>query len=396
MIAAATLIMMAAWGANYSFGIFYKPVLLEFGWTRAQTAVAFSLATGVTGVVNAVSGVLSDRFGPRRVLILLGILLGGGYLMMSRITDIWQFYLFYAVLIGVGMGGAGVPIISNIPRWFAARRGVMSGIVVAGIGLGAVVVPPLANALIEVYDWRTSYLIVGGALLLVMLSGSYFIRRGPLRDPVSTGDAVDELSRGGIFSTLKTLAGMRQVWLVSGIFICFGWVLMTTMVHLVPHATDKGLTPGSAAGLLAVIGGVSIGAKLAVGWIVDRVGSRKIMIVSFICLTLGYVVLICAAETWTFYLFAVIFGLAYGGCAVPQAPLVAELFGLRAIGLILGVAVLGLHFSGAAGPYLAGWVFDVAGSYRPTFILLAALTVVGALITAFLKPAAKLPEEAPR
>jgi len=386
MIAAATLIMMAAWGASYSFGIFYKPVLLEFGWTRAETAIAFSLATGVTGIMNAVSGMLSDRFGPRRVLIVLGVLLGTGYMMMPLITNVWHFYLIYAALIGVGMGGAGVPIISNIPRWFAARRGMMSGIVVAGIGLGAVVMPPLANGLIQAYDWRTSYLIVGGVLLLVMLTGSYFMRRGPLGDP-KPGDPVDRFSQGSSISKLKSLAGNRQVWLVCGIFICFGWCLMTTMVHLVPHATDQGLTPGAAAGLLAVIGGVSIAGKMAAGWLVDRVGSRKVFLGGFIFLTLGYVVLIFATETWTFYLFAVIFGLAYSGCTVPQAPLVAELFGLRAIGLILGLAVLCLHFSGAAGPYLAGWVFDVSGSYRPAFILLAGLTALGALITILLKPA---------
>jgi len=385
VVAAATMIMMVAWGAYYSFGIFYKPVLIEFGWMRAQTALAFSLATALTGVMNAVSGILTDRFGPRRVLLCFGVFLGGGYLLMSSVTSLWQFYLFYGVMIGIGMGGPGVPILSTIPRWFAERRGMMSGVVMAGIGLGAVVMPSLASHMIQAYNWRTSYLTVGGIVLLVVSLGASVIRRGPLKDAeAADGTGVD--TQASAFSGLKTVAATRQFWMVCAMFLCFGCCLLTTMVHLAPHATDMGLTSQEAAGLLAIIGGVSIVSKMAIGYLVDRIGSRKVFMMGFAALSLNYCLLFAASQTWMLYLFAGLFGMAYAGCVTPQATLVAELFGLHSIGAILGLAVLCLHIGGAIGPWVAGLIFDTAGSYRLAFVMLVVITIIGVTIAAFLKP----------
>src|SRR5262245_11021131 len=134
IVAAASFIMVLIFGVHYSFGIFFKPVSTEFGWTRAMTAGAFSLVWIPQGLLASVMGGLNDRFGPRLVLTICGFLIGLGYLLMSQITALWQLYLFYGVIVGAGLGGTFVPLVSTTTRWFVKRRGLMAGIVAAGVG----------------------------------------------------------------------------------------------------------------------------------------------------------------------------------------------------------------------------------------------------------------------
>jgi len=171
--------MLTMFSTRYAFGVFFKPVLTEFGWTRAITSGAFSLSMFMEGLVGIVMGGLNDRLGPRMVLTLCGFLLGLGCLLISQISAIWQLYLFYGVIMGIGMSGAWVPLSSTIARWFVKRRSMMSGIVLTGTNLGALIAPPVANRLISAYDWRISYIIMGSVVLVVILLGARLLRRDP-------------------------------------------------------------------------------------------------------------------------------------------------------------------------------------------------------------------------
>jgi MFS family permease len=158
IVAAGFLISMATWGTLYSFGIFFKPVLEQFGWTRAATAGAYSLMVVVSGLGNIVVGKLTDKFGPRLVISVFGILMGAGYMLMSHMSTLWEFYLYYAVLLGLGGSVNVVPLASAVSRWFIKGRGIMMGIIVSGIGTGTFIMPPIAN-------W-TSQTTVGAHLIL--------------------------------------------------------------------------------------------------------------------------------------------------------------------------------------------------------------------------------------
>ncbi len=153
VVVAALFIMVAIYGVFYAFGIFFKPVLAELGWTRAMTSGAFSLAWIVQGLLAIGMGGLNDRLGPRLVMTLCGFILGLGFLLMSQISAVWQLYLFYGVIIGIGMAGSWVPLVSTVARWFVKRRNIMTGIVVTGMGIGTLIGAPAANWLISVYDW---------------------------------------------------------------------------------------------------------------------------------------------------------------------------------------------------------------------------------------------------
>ena len=165
--AASVLIITIDYGARLNFGIFFKPMSGEFGWTRTLTSGAVTLSMLFQGLGAIIMGRLNDKLGPRFVMTLCGLLLGIGYLLMSTINSAWQLYLFYGVIFGLGMGGAFVALQSTIARWFIKMRGLMTGIAIAGTGIGQLISSPVSNWLISIYDWRVSYLILGGILLVI-------------------------------------------------------------------------------------------------------------------------------------------------------------------------------------------------------------------------------------
>jgi MFS family permease len=389
VVVATFFIMVVMWGAYYAFGVFFKPVLTEFGWTRAMTSGAFSLSMVAQGLLGIVLGGLNDRLGPRLVMTLCGFLLGLGYLLMSQIGAVWQLYLFYGAIIGVGMSGAWVPLVSTVARWFVKRRSLMTGIVAAGIGVGTLVASPVANWLISTYGWRTSYIIVGSTVLVLLVLAAQLLRRDPAKVgqvPYGKNEEEHGLSLDAKEFSFQEVVHTKQFWLVCSLLLCWGFALFATMVHIVPHATDLGISAASAANILATIGGMSIVGKVVLGGIADRIGNRQVFGIGFILMSVAFFWLVPATEMWMLFLFAVVFGLAYGGCAISPSPMQAALFGLRSHGLITGFTNLSFSIGAAVGPLLVGYIFDVRGSYHVAFLLCAAISLTGLIFTAVLRP----------
>ncbi|MFC1941931.1 MFS transporter [Chloroflexota bacterium] len=390
IVIAACFIMIVSWSVYNAFGVFFKPLLNDFGWTRAMTSGAFSLSMIVYGVLGIVVGGLNDKIGPRLVLTLCGILLGAGYLLMSQVNDLWQIYLFYGIMIGVGMSGVWVPQLSTIARWFIKRRTLMTGIVLAGASIGQLIGPPIASRLIIAYDWRQSYIILGSVVLLAMVLAAQFLRRDPTtigQQPY--GDLLVKQPGLSSFSeayTLKEAACTSQFWIAFSIFACFGFGAFTITVHIVPHAIELGIAATSAANILATRGGISILGNYVLGNAADRIGNRKIFIIGFVLMAAALLWLSISTELWMLYLFILFFSFASGGMGASESPLVAGLFGLKSHGLIYGVVHLGFTVGAAAGPVLTGYVFDVSGSYQAAFLASAALCIVGIILAATLRP----------
>ena len=169
VIAAGFFVMAVLNAGLHSFGVFLKPISTEFGWTRAATSGAHSMSLFLMGLLYMVTGRLSDRFGPRVVLTVCGVLFGLGYLLMSQISALWQLYLFYGVLVAMGISGGFVPLVSMAVRWFVRRRALMTGIIASGIGAGTMIGPPLAGWLISNYGWRNSYFMIGITTLVLLV-----------------------------------------------------------------------------------------------------------------------------------------------------------------------------------------------------------------------------------
>jgi len=379
---------MVAYGTQYSFGVFFKPVLTEFGWTRAMTAGAYSLYTILHGFFCIVAGRVSDRFGPRLVVTGCGLFLGIGYLLTSQISAIWQLYLFYGVLASVGMGSV-VPLLSAVARWFVKRRGLVTGVVVSGIGAGTMIVPPVATQLITTYGWRTSYIIIGVIALVLIVVAAQFLRHDPSQVgqlPYGAGEVEAESSdlEAKGFSLQEAIRS-RQFWILCALYFSFLFGQQTMMVHIVPHATDLGISAVSAASILSVIGGLSIAGRIGMGSAGDRIGNKPSIVIVFILMSVALFWLLGAKELWMFYLFAVVFGFGYGGLIALQSPTVAQLFGLRAHGVILGMVIFGATIGGAIGPLVAGRIFDITGGYQLIFLICAVLSVVGLILALTLR-----------
>ncbi len=390
VVAAALLIVIIAHGAQYTFGIFFKPILTEFGWTRGATSGAFSLYLVLWGFLSIFVGKLNDSFGPRIIMIVCGFFLGLGYLLMSQISVIWQLYLFYGLIIAIGMSGAWVPLISTIPRWFVKRRGMMTGIVTSGSGIGTILLSLVASRLIPDHGWRLSYIIVGSGVLVLLMLAAQFLRRDPHQTgqlPYGVNEVEEEslnLPPGGF--SLQEAIHTSQFWMVCAVFFSFGFNLYTIMVHIVPHAIELGISPIIAASIIAIIGGVNAAGRIIIGSAGDRIGNKRCLIISFILIAVALVWVMAAKEVWMFYLFAVVFGFGYGGLAALMSPVPAELFGLRSLGVIVGVTMFSFTVGGAIGPVLAGSIFDITGSYQLAFLISTGVSIIGLILSLLLKP----------
>jgi MFS family permease len=318
-----------------------------------------------------------------------GLLLGFGLVLMSQVGALSHLYLFYGILVGAGMSGSFVPLISTVARWFVKRRGLMTGIVAAGSGTGALVGPQVASRLIPAYGWRVSYAILGCIVLAVVVLLAQLIKR----DPTEVGQVAygeNQMEQKGLNQKVEGFSLREAVysspfWVLFASGFCYGYCVFAIMVHITPHAIELGISAIRAAGILATIGGFGILGKILLGRVGDTVGNRHILILGFILMSLALIWLVTAKAAWMLFSAAGIFGFAFGGIAVSHSPIIAELFGLKSHGLIFGVFDIGVMSGAAMGPLLTGYIFDVTGSYQIAFLLCAVVGLIGIISGALLK-----------
>ncbi|MBA7657079.1 L-lactate transporter [subsurface metagenome] len=339
-----------------------------------------SLAMLVAGVLGILIGRLSDKFGPRMVMSVAAFFLGLGLLLMSGLNHIWQLFLFYSVIFGIGLSAIDIIPLSTTARWFIRRRGIMTGIVKVGTGAGQLVIPLVASLLIVGYGWRISYVIIGAAAMGLLIFSGQFLRRDPAQmGLLPDGNKEFRTQSSKLAETdfyIREALRTRQFWTICLTFLATMFGLLMIMVHIVPHATDIGISSTTAAGILSAIGGISMVGRFVTGVAIDRIGNRLSIIICLILLILALLWLQLARELWMFYLFAVVYGFGHGGLFTAISPIVAEYFGIRSHGVLFGIVFCSAMVGGAIGPVIAGHVFDTTGSYSLAFWI---STSVGAL-----------------
>ena len=367
-------------GTFIAFGVFFKPLLADFGWSRATLSGAQSLALLIAGFLGILVGRLNDRLGPRVVMTVAGFFFGLGLLLMSGLNDVWQLYLFYGVVLGIGLSSIDVIALSTTARWFVRRRGMMTGIVKVGTGAGQLVMPIVASIIIAGSGWRTAYIVIGAIAMVLLISIGQLLRRDPARlgllpdgnkhsqtaglEPAETGLYLHEAVR------------TRQFWTICLAFLATMFCLLIIMVHIVPHATDIGIPSTTAAGILSAIGGISMTGRFVIGMAIDRIGNKSSMIICLILLILAFLWIQLAKELWMLYLFAVVYGFGHGGLLTVISPIVAEHFGLRSHGAIFGIVFFSTMVGGALGPVTAGYIFDITASYSLAFWICTVVSVI--------------------
>lgn len=350
-VAAGFLSMFVVFGVAYSFGAFFEPMAAEFGSGRGATSLVFSITAFLYFLLGAVSGPAVDRFGPRPVLLTGAIVMGAGLLLTATVQSIWLGYLTYGVGVGVGVACGYQPMLAVISGWFDHRRSAALGIAVAGIGLGTVVVAPVAARLIERFDWRSTYTVFGVAAFALLLLAAIGAERPPRsrtnQRPVRLRDSVRS----------------REFLCLYASVLLLSLALFQVFVYLIDFARHLRVNPVAAATLVGVVGAASVAGRLGLGVIADRTGRLATYRNCFLAMALSYGIWLFASSYAWLLVFAIVFGTAYGGFIALSPAVVAEVFGLNGLGSLIGLLYTGAGLGTLVGPPIAGLVIDATGGY---------------------------------
>jgi MFS family permease len=380
VVAGAFAVMFVGFGCAYTFSAFLDALQRDFGASRGEVSLVFSLAGFLYFGLGVFSGPLADRWGARRLAVAGMVLVGLGLVLAGQARSLTQIFWAYGLGVGLGVGASYVPVLGAVQRWFVRQRGFASGLAVSGIGVGTLAMPPLASWFIDTLGWRDAYLALGVLAAVVGVGMALLVENdprarglGPDGDPpqaqaataLPPGASVREAVGSGRF------AGLYAACLISsfGLFVPF--------VHLVAYALDHGVAASSAVLLLGAIGVGSTAGRFFLGGLADRMGRHYALPLMSAGMALSLVVWAVSGGFWGLALFAFAYGVFYGGFVALLPALVMDWFGGRHIGAVIGILYTSVAIGTLIGPSAAGFAFDLTRSY-----LLPILVAIGANLVA--------------
>ncbi|HEX6547810.1 MAG TPA: MFS transporter [Candidatus Dormibacteraeota bacterium] len=362
--------MFTVFGVAYSFGAFFDPMAREFHVNRASTSAVFSITSFLWFALGSVTGLLADRLGPRRVLLVGMVVMAAGLGLTSLAPNIWIGYLAYGLGVGIGTACGYVPLVAAVGGWFDPRRRSLAiGIAVTGIGVGTLLVPPLAAAGITAWGWRRTYLVLAVGTVVLLSLAAAFARRPP--------------HVAGADLRLGAAVRSRRFMVMYGGGILASFALFMAFVHLVPFAVQRGIAPVTAAALIGAIGIGSTASRTTLGWAAARLGVVRTYQASTALLGLSFAVWLAFPSYAGLVVFALLLGFGYGGWVALSPSVVAELFGARGLGGSVGFLYTSAAIGSLFGPPVAGLIVDRSGSYT---VAIGAALVLGVLSAALLLP----------
>jgi MFS family permease len=383
---AACVLNIASRADHGSFGVFVEPLVELFGWSRGDISAAYSIAfiVGLPAVV--IMGWFGDRYGARILMMAASALITVGTLLLGTITELWHFYVFYGFFVG-SMGHAAFTVLLPVilTRWFTRYMGLAVGIYWAAMGIGPMIFAPLFRWLIETRGWEGAFTIIGVIVGVILFAFSALIRSSPEEKGLAPYGAEDgpktAPGQGSAVSArvpLREILSQRPVWLLIGIHHlgCAGHSVI--LAHVVSMAIVEGISGMDAAGVLGTIAGASAVSRFASALIAARFGGRVLLTLALVGQSAPVFILFFAHEAWTFYAFALIFGLCYGGEMVGFPIINRQLFGASApLGTIYSLQMVGAGTGMALGGWLGGLLFDLSGAYTGSIIAAIVLTWIG-------------------
>jgi len=385
-IVAASFVLFTVVGGTtfYGFTAFFNPIVTEMRWTRAQTSLAFSLRSVENGFVQPIVGFFVDRIGPRKCVFLGVLLTGAALLLMSRVDSLPSFYGTFLLLALGGTAALGIPQYTAIANWFRRRRSLAMGVLSAGFGLSGVMTPILV-LLIQTYDWRITMVIVGILVIAIGTPLSLLVRHKPeqygyLPDGDKTSLKIDSggvEGREGVIEgegmSVKQALKTRTYWLLLLVFLFPGFSMSAIMVHEMPFLISVGISENLAGFTMLGITAFSLIGRVGFSWLGDTYDKRRLLAIAFVLQTIGVFIFANIQSPWMIIPFLLTFGPGYGA-PLPLLPAIqADYFGTKSFASIQGLFAIGWVIPGIIAPFLAGWIYDVQGSYRLAFIIFAVL-----------------------
>jgi MFS family permease len=385
VVAAAFAVTFAGFGCAYTFSAFIASLQQDFGASRGSVSLVFSLAGFLYFALGCVSGPLADRFGSRRMAVIGMIFTGLGLVAAAAAESLAEVYAAYGLGVGLGVGCSYVPVLGAVQRWFVRRRGFASGLAVSGIGVGTLVMPPLAAYLIAALGWRETWLVLGvvaivlgGGMALMIENDPHGRGLHPDGDVMPSGVPPAKSAGDSVWDAVKS---RRFTGLYAACLICsFG--LFIPFVHLVPYAQDHGISPSSAVLLLGLIGVGSTAGRFFLGGLADRMGRRQSVLALFLGMAAALGLWAVSSGFWPLAVFALVYGAVYGAWVALLPALVADYFGARNAGGIIGILYTSVAFGNLTGPVTAGYAFDISGSYAVPILAGVCANVIAAVIMA--------------
>ncbi|MDP2644873.1 MAG: MFS transporter [Desulfobacterales bacterium] len=402
IVALSFLCLSVSLGVRYCFGIFYVAILKEYGWSRAETAGAFSLAMLIHAVFAPLTGMLIDRFSPRIIFPLGATFLALGLAAASRITAIWHLYLFFGVIIAIGINTHSLtPHITVISKWFIRKRGLANGLALAGFGLGTMVLTPLVQLIIDIADWRFAFLALAAIVFGILVPITAIFER---RSPEEVGQYPDGIAIGANKTLSPLTEGFREIdssldrpqqwtfkaalctrafWMIALMFFSVSFTVNMMLVHQAAYMVDAGFSPIVVASLVGLVGLFSSVGGVLIGFLSDRFGRVIAYFMgagtAFAGLTLlllvGY-----SKSMWILYGFVILYGLGQGSMGPIPTTTVGDLFSGNMHGRIFGALTIAYGIGGALGPFIGGYFFDLTGNYTLPFLMALASIVAGGVV----------------
>lgn len=385
--------ILVMFGISYSFGVFLEPIQRDLELTRSGVSMIFSLQTGVVYVAAGLLGIAADRYGVRRMLAFGTVVFFGGVGLTVLVESFSSLLIAYGVLTAIGLSAIYVVSYATVPRWFERRRGLATGLATSGLGIGMVMIPPVAEVLIGLIEWRAALLLITACATVALVVATLLIRDSP-----AGADLDVDLDASGEFpggypeeESFDPTSYRRELWAIVTsrrfLLVFAGWTgVYTTMyvvfVHLVAHTAELGVGERAGVIALAAIGLTTALARIVVGGLSDRVGRRQTFIACSVVMALATLALAVVDSRLGLAAFAIVFGVAYGGNGALLSPLTADLFGRANPNAVFGLVSLSFAVSGIFAPWGAGVVYDVRGTYTLAFLLAGAVGLLGSGLVA--------------
>ncbi len=405
-------VLSLTYGVQFSFGVLLPSIAQDLGISRTAASLCFSVYVFVYSALSSYSGSLTDRRGPRLVLVLGAVLLGTGYGLSALAQTQWQLFITLGLIAAAGMSASFVPCNATVVRWFLRRRGQALSISTSGGSFAAVAMPLLMGWLISYTSWRVLYGVMALVVFIGLLTASRLMaaspeakglsidgesgRRGDLTltpggpDPTGAAAQPQKVALTTEEPSLSRREAMRTpvFWIIAGIFLCTWLVVFLPMVHLSPFARGLGASPGLAAAMVSSVGVGGLVGRTLTGTVSDRMGAETTLAIVLSVQVLAFVVFATSHSMATLFPAAAAFGFGYGGTTTVFPAIVGDRFGRAHAGAIVGLLFAGAGSLAAVGPFMAAWIYDSTGSYRPAFVLSAAANAVGLILVFVLRSTA--------
>jgi len=394
MAIAGMFVIFTSCNTNYSFGVFIKPLIDRFGWSRTTISIAVSIRSITTGITSPIVGNLSDKYGYKKFILIGIFIIGLSYLLLSRINNLWQLYLFLGVLGGISMAFCLIPILSIASKWFGHKAGLANGTILSGFSLGQMIVPPLATYLLLQYGWEVCCIVLGLTPLVLGTIAWHFIRtpqnvihqQSTQLEKETTSEASETSPVKVDGYTLSAALHTPTLWLMFIILMTLAACFQMIATHIVIAAIDIGITPELAATILTLMGITNTLGRVLLGALAVKMGNKIVLSICLAVQALAMLILTNAGNLNTIYIAVSLYGLVYGGTSPIMPTLAVDLFGTKSIGSILGSINTSYTIGGAIGPFIAGYIFDVTRSYYAAFSSAAVALAMVFLLSLLLKP----------